>query len=113
MSGETVAIKQVVGAFDKVPIAKRCLRELALLRHLQGHLHVSEARYVPNIFQMTSVPGYRSYRYGYAIKGSERNVSTVSPLEDPLLPVSLQIHIHGGTGSPLILLSSFTGYPCY
>jgi hypothetical protein len=37
---------------------------------------VGEARYVPkNILQMTTVPDYWSYRYGYAVKGSQRNVS--------------------------------------
>ncbi|KAH7106039.1 kinase-like protein [Auriculariales sp. MPI-PUGE-AT-0066] len=41
ISGETVAIKLVTRVFEKVQLAKRILREITLLRFLQGHDNVT------------------------------------------------------------------------
>lgn len=40
VSGETIAIKLLTRVFDKLILAKRCLREVTLLRHLNGHENV-------------------------------------------------------------------------
>jgi serine/threonine protein kinase len=41
ISGETVAIKQVTRVLDKVPLAKRALREITLLRHFANHENIT------------------------------------------------------------------------
>ena len=41
ISGETVAIKMVTRIFAKATLAKRALRELALLRHFNNHENVT------------------------------------------------------------------------
>lgn len=41
LSGETIAIKMLTRVFDKAILARRCLREITLLRHLNGHENVS------------------------------------------------------------------------
>ena len=41
ISGETVAIKMVTRVFEKVSLAKRALRELALLRHFNNHENIT------------------------------------------------------------------------
>jgi hypothetical protein len=41
ISGEKIAIKLLTRVFDKVILARRCLREITLLRHLNGHENVS------------------------------------------------------------------------
>ncbi|KAG1881274.1 kinase-like protein [Suillus subluteus] len=41
ISGETVAIKLVTRIFDKVQLAKRALREIALLRHFSSHENIT------------------------------------------------------------------------
>lgn len=44
VSGETIAIKLLTRVFDKLILAKRCLREVTLLRHLNGHENVSRRK---------------------------------------------------------------------
>jgi len=44
-SGDTVAIKKIESAFDDITFAKRTLRELQILRHLQ-HENLIDIRYV-------------------------------------------------------------------
>jgi mitogen-activated protein kinase 7 len=44
LSGETIAIKMLTRVFDKAILARRCLREITLLRHLNGHENVSRAQ---------------------------------------------------------------------
>lgn len=41
ISGETVAIKMVTRVFAKATLAKRALRELALLRHFNNHENIT------------------------------------------------------------------------
>ncbi len=41
ISGETVAIKMVTRIFAKATLAKRALRELALLRHFNNHENIT------------------------------------------------------------------------
>lgn len=41
ISGETVAIKLVTRIFEKVQLAKRALREVALLRHFSSHENIT------------------------------------------------------------------------
>jgi hypothetical protein len=41
ISGEKIAIKLLTRVFGKVILARRCLREITLLRHLNGHENVS------------------------------------------------------------------------
>jgi serine/threonine protein kinase len=41
ISGETVAIKLVTRVFEKVQLAKRALREIALLRHFANHENIT------------------------------------------------------------------------
>ncbi|KDQ18940.1 hypothetical protein BOTBODRAFT_28421 [Botryobasidium botryosum FD-172 SS1] len=41
ISGETVAIKLVTRIFEKLQLAKRALREIALLRHFQNHENIT------------------------------------------------------------------------
>jgi serine/threonine protein kinase len=41
ISGETVAIKQVTRVLDKLPLAKRALREITLLRHFANHENIT------------------------------------------------------------------------
>lgn len=41
ISGETVAIKMVTRIFEKTQLAKRALRELALLRHFNNHENIT------------------------------------------------------------------------
>jgi serine/threonine protein kinase len=41
ISGETVAIKMVTRVFAKTTLAKRALRELALLRHFSNHENIT------------------------------------------------------------------------
>jgi serine/threonine protein kinase len=43
LSGETIAIKMLTRVFDKAILARRCLREITLLRHLNGHENVSSS----------------------------------------------------------------------
>ncbi len=44
LSGETIAIKMITRVFDKLILARRCLREITLLRHLNGHENVRLAQ---------------------------------------------------------------------
>jgi serine/threonine protein kinase len=44
ISGEKIAIKLLTRVFDKVILARRCLREITLMRHLNGHENVSQGR---------------------------------------------------------------------
>ncbi|GHJ84446.1 hypothetical protein NliqN6_0848 [Naganishia liquefaciens] len=41
LSGETIAIKMLTRVFDKAILARRCLREITLLRHLNGHENIT------------------------------------------------------------------------
>ncbi|KAJ9112346.1 hypothetical protein QFC19_000766 [Naganishia cerealis] len=41
LSGETIAIKMLTKVFDKAILARRCLREITLLRHLNGHENIT------------------------------------------------------------------------